>query len=89
MFGTWLKDIPRGAINLTGGAIALLLVALLMFLSWALIFRELPANNREAVLMLLGIVSTNVGTVVAWYYGTSYGSQKKSEAITELTKAKP
>lgn len=89
MLGPWLKEFPKEVLNFAGGLIAFALVGLLIFIAWAFIFREMPAANREPMLMLLGIISTNVGQVVGFFFGTSYGSQKKSEAITELTKGKP
>jgi hypothetical protein len=88
MFGP-LKEIPKEILNLAGAAIAFCLVGLLGFLAWAFVFREMPATNREPMLMLMGILSANVGQVVGFFFGTSYGSQKKSEAITELSKGKP
>lgn len=88
MFGPF-KDMQKEVMNLAGGAIAFCLVGLLGFLAWAFVFRTMPPDNREPMLMLMGILSANVGQVVGFFFGTSYGSQKKSEAITELTKGRP
>lgn len=88
MFGP-LKEIPREVLNLAGGLIAFCLVGLLGFLAWAFVFREMPNANREPMLMLMGILSANVGQVVGFFFGTSYGSQKKTDAIERMTKAAP
>lgn len=85
MFGP-IKDIPKEVMNMAGAAIAFALVGLLGFLAWAFVFREMPNANREPMLMLMGILSANVGQVVGFFFGTSYGSQKKTEAIERLTK---
>lgn len=84
MFGP-LKEIPKEVLNMAGAAIAFALVGLLGFLAWAFVFREMPNANREPMLMLMGILSANVGQVVGFFFGTSYGSQKKTEAIERLT----
>lgn len=77
----------REVLNLAGGFIAVALVGLIFFIAWAFIFREMPANNREPMLMLLGIVSTNVAQVVGFFFGSSYGAKKQSETIDHLSKA--
>lgn len=76
----------RSAMNVAGGILGMTLVGLLFFLAWAFIFRELPANNREPMLMLLGIVSTNVGQVVGFYFGSSWANKKQADTIDTLSK---
>jgi len=84
-----LREIPKEVLNLAGGLIAFCLIGLLSFISWAFVFIAMPDANREPMLMLLGIISTNVGQVVGFFFGTSYGSQKKTDAIDKLTKGAP
>lgn len=42
----------------------------------------LPESGKEAVLLLLGSLGTAWGGVMAFYFGSSAGSQKKTEALT-------
>ena len=42
----------------------------------------LPESGNEAVLLLLGSLGTAWGGVMAFYFGSSAGSQKKTEALT-------
>lgn len=88
MFGP-LQQISKEILNWTGAAVALCLLALLGFLAWALIFVAIPMDNREPIVLLLGIVSATINQVVGFFFGTSYGSQKKTEAIERLTKGGP
>lgn len=62
------------------------LFAILAFTAWAFVFVALPGANREPMLMLMGILSGQVGQVVGFFFGTSYGSQKKTDTIERLTK---
>lgn len=85
MLPSWL-DSQREILNLAGAVVAAALVGLLFFIAWAFIFREMPANNREPMLMLLAIVSTNVGQVVGFFFGSSYGAKKQADTIDRLVK---
>jgi len=42
----------------------------------------LPATGNEAILLLLGSLGTAWTGVMAFYFGSSAGSQKKTEALT-------
>jgi hypothetical protein len=42
----------------------------------------LPESGREAVLLLLGSLGTAWTSIMAFYFGSSAGSQKKTEALT-------
>lgn len=71
-------------INLVGGAVALGLVAILAFLSWALVFREIPLTNETGMSILLGILSAQVSVVVGFYFGTSSVAKRQTETIDKL-----
>lgn len=58
------------------------LVAFLVIV-FVLLFRPIPDANKDAVMLLLGAISGSVGTMVAFYYGSSKGSAKKDEVIKE------
>lgn len=54
----------------------------------ALIVREMPLGNREIVIHILGIIEGAVMTIVNFYYGSSKGSQKKTDTIDKMTDTK-
>lgn len=66
-------------LNLAGSGIAIGLVSILGFMAWALVYVAIPADNREPLLMLLGILSTQVGIVVGFYFGTSSQARKQAD----------
>ena len=51
----------------------------------ALLYREIPAANRESVLFLLGIISGAILGMSTFYWGSSKGSQKKSDTIDKMS----
>lgn len=71
----------RKHLNITGAVIAIVLVMLLGALIGALVFTEVPDANQNALLIVVGIVSTNVGTVVGFYFGSSAATRAKDETI--------
>lgn len=71
----------REALNLAGGFVAGGLIALLGFATWALIYREVPLSNRDALMVVIGILSMNVGQVVSFFFGSSVTNKKQAETI--------
>jgi len=72
--------------NIASGVFAALLGGILAFMAYALIFQSIPSNNRDALLMLLGIVSANIGQVTSFFFGSSASSRQKDEVISKMTK---
>lgn len=68
------------------GAIAAGLVGILGFLTWALIYRQIPSENDTVLNALVGILSTQVSMVVGYYFGNSVGSARQSVTIETLAK---
>ena len=72
-------------IGATGaGAIAGGLISIMAFLTWALIYRSIPAENKEALTVLLGVLSANIGIVVGYYFGSTNNNRAKDQAIAHL-----
>lgn len=72
--------VQRDTINMMGGIIGIILSMILSFMVWALIFHEIPDKNAQALLILIGCVTTNITSIVGFYYGSSYLAKKSSEA---------
>jgi len=72
------KDwIPRAlAVSVTVGFFAILLYMLVY---------GLPTTGNEALLLLLGALQTAWGGIIAFYFGSSSGSQKKDQMIYNST----
>lgn len=68
------KDwIPRAlAVSVTVGFFAILIYMLIY---------GLPTTGNEALLLLLGALQTAWGGIIAFYFGSSSGSQKKDQMI--------
>ena len=72
------KDwIPRAlAVSVTAGFFAILIYMLVY---------GLPTTGNEALLLLLGALQTAWGGIIAFYFGSSSGSQKKDAMIYNST----
>lgn len=68
------------------GLIAGGLIAILGFLTWALVFRDIPGANENSMTVLLGILSAQVSMVVGYYFGSTVGAKKQTETIDTLAK---
>jgi hypothetical protein len=75
---TEVRDwIPRAlAIGVTLGFFGIMI--------WILAF-GLPNDGKEALLLLLGALQTAWGGIIAFYFGSSSGSQKKDQLLFNST----
>lgn len=66
----------------------LCMLVVFSFLVHNLVTHELPEANREIVIHILGIIEGAVMAVVTYYYGSSKGSQEKSEQLKKQNEVK-
>lgn len=76
----------RESLNLAGAFVGVGLICILGFVTWALVFREVPKGNENAFTLLIGILSANVGLVVGFFFGSSVTSKKQTETIDTLAR---
>ncbi len=48
---------------------------------YILIFKELPAGNKEIIFTSFGIVLGKMGSIIDFFFGSSHGSEKKTDAL--------
>lgn len=76
--------IRQESLNIAGAIIGIMLVGILAFLAWALVYVRVPPENETAMNVLLGILSTQVGIVIGFYFGSSLGSKKQADALDKM-----
>lgn len=70
-----------GKIDIIKSTVAIVSVFLLAFMAYSLVYVPIPEGNKEALYILIGIISSTVSMIAGFYYGSSKGSQKKDELI--------
>lgn len=78
------EDNGRAKLNTAGSLVALGLVAILGFLSWALVFKEIPQNNQNVLTVVVGILSAQIGVIVGYFFGTTVSTRKQDDSINKL-----
>jgi len=53
---------------------------------YVLAFHDIPANNKDVLLTLAGLLGTGFSGLVQYYFGSSASSRTKDTTITALTK---
>lgn len=71
----------RTPLNLAGALVAIGLIAVLGFITWALVFVQVPQGNRDTLTVVVGILSANVGLVVGFFFGSTVTNHRKDEAL--------
>jgi hypothetical protein len=61
------------------------LVTICFFLVLAiLIFKAMPQENKDVLYLAIGALISYMGAIVNYYYGSSAGSAKKDETISNI-----
>lgn len=81
-----LSEAGRTALNIAGALVGGGLIGILAFLTWAMVFREIPAGNEAVLNVLLGILSANVGLIVGFFYGSNVANKRQVDTIETLAK---
>jgi hypothetical protein len=84
MFGKRFSDTQQ-TMNRTGAFVAAAMTLLLGFTIFALIYETVPDKNQNALLVLIGALTTNVTSIVSFYYGASSGTRQKDTTIQTLS----
>lgn len=74
-------------LNIAGSLVGLALIFLLGFSLWSLFHLDVPAPNKDVLLIVIGALTTKVGTIVDFFFGGSQGTKKQAETIDALAKA--
>ena len=56
------------------------------FLVYAIIFVDIPVENREAVIHIIGVIEGVVLSIFGYFYGTSKGSSDKTNIFKHIWK---
>lgn len=64
--------------------VGLLVMLSFMVVLWAVFKIEMPAPNRDLALILLGVLASKFGDVVAYHFNSSKGSSEKTDIISKL-----
>jgi uncharacterized membrane-anchored protein len=64
------------------------ILALLVFLGFfavlgILAFKELPPSANSTISVLLGTLTAGVSTILSYYFGSSVGSSRKTELLSQ------
>jgi len=83
-----MKEFIKGLfekMDLIKSSVAIISLSLLAFMCYALVYVPIPESNKEALYILIGIISSTVSLISGFYYGSSKGSQSKDNVISKMT----
>lgn len=71
-------------INMAATGIAFGLLVMLAYALYRLSSQEVPTANRDALMVVIGILAANFATVVNFFFGSSSEAKRQTEAIGDL-----
>lgn len=87
---TATDDNNQRQLNWFGGIVSLLIIGLLWFITFALIYKEIPASNQTNLAQIIGMIGIQVGIIIGWFFRGSQNevAQSKTIALQADTAAK-
>lgn len=68
--------------------LAMIIVTLTFALFYMIMFRHVTNVEKDILIYVLGALTTYVGTILSYYFGSSSSSKRKDEAITQMIKGR-
>lgn len=72
------------ALNVSGGLLVFATLAMLGYVGWGLMNKEMALNNKDAMMLFLGVLLAKYSDLIAFFFGSSASSKKQSETIDKL-----
>lgn len=68
--------------------LAMVIVTLTFALFYMIMFRHVESVEKDILIYVLGALTTYVGTILSYYFGSSSSSKRKDDAITQMIKGR-
>lgn len=78
------RQARQAAINFGGILIVISTVGMLVYLCWGLLNREMPLTNKDAMMLVIGVLLAKYSDIVAWFFGGSADNKRQTETIETL-----
>jgi hypothetical protein len=81
-----VKVMEKGTVlqKITPPILAIVAVIGTMAFFFLLVFQKVDGMNKDIVLYMLGVLSTIVSQIFAYYFGSSAGSKAKQDQINKM-----
>lgn len=79
-----MSTVQRSTLNITAMLIAFALVWILAAAMYALARWEIPEKNHDLMVVVVTAITTNVGTVIAFFFGSSVQNKQQADAISAM-----
>lgn len=80
-----MKEAARqAALNVSGAALVCATIGMLGYVGWGLMNKEVSLNNKDAMMLFLGVLLAKYSDLIAFFFGSSAASKKQSETIDKL-----
>ena len=79
-----MRDLRQAALNVSGGILVVATLGLLGYLCWGLIHREIAINNKDAMMLVLGVLLAKYSDLIAFFFGGSSQTKRQTETIDKL-----
>lgn len=72
------------ALNFSGAIMVVATVSMVWYMCWGLMNKEIALNNKDAVMLALGVLLAKFSDIIGYFFGSSQHQKTQSETIDKL-----
>ena len=77
-------DVRQVALNVSGGILVVATLSFLGYLCWGLVNKEIAINNKDAMMLVLGVFLAKYSDLIAYFFGSSSTSKRQAETLDKM-----
>lgn len=78
------EQLRQVALNISGGILVIATLGFLAYLCWGLVNKEIALNNKDAMMLVLGVFLAKYSDLIAYFFGSSSTSKRQAETLDKI-----
>lgn len=78
------EQLRQIALNISGAILVVATIGFLGYLCWGLVNKEIALNNKDAMMLVLGVFLAKYSDLIAYFFGSSSTNKRQSETLDKM-----
>lgn len=78
------ESLRQVALNVSGGILVVATIGFLGYLCWGLVNKEIALNNKDAMMLVLGVFLAKYSDLIAYFFGSSSTNKRQAETLDKM-----
>lgn len=78
------EQLRQIALNVSGAILVMSTIGFLGYLCWGLVNKEIALNNKDAMMLVLGVFLAKYSDLIAYFFGSSSTNKRQAETLDKM-----